>query len=341
LKTTPRYPALSRHGLALLLLTALLLAGCRAGTPSPEAVEPAATASTATAANAPAQGGDPVRADPVDAVPTRVPVTPVEALAQDYPAFDGLYWTGELGVEPLGANAARLSAAMSCADLLDLLSSGEWRLVEQARPRPESAGMLPLMALMELGDRAAFVEIREAAPAQFSLDGEPLPEPDPAEEPLTGCAGLVWVLPRLAVSAAGVEAAEGEALQYPLFGGCTVDGDAAQVRLFYEGPGDFRASVEFAIPAAVGEYATEDVEVSLAVQRSGKRLVETFSAMYARGMFNGGDEDDSAEFYPTHEDSSRVVVRSARPLAGEIILTDYASETTGRSQSFRAPFQCP
>lgn len=332
--------------LALMLL-AVALVSCRTAAP---AVDPGAPTQPAQAASTPGSGdtgttgqngtGGPA----VDAVPTIRPTTPaVPALSASLPAFDGLYWSSEVSVMPISDTAVRIVSGLPCPDLLDLLAAGEWLVAEQAVPPPAQSGMFSTLARLEKSGQAALIDLKgyvfmELEPVSGD-ESAPLPE---NAEIFPGCSGTVQVLSEQPVSAEGVEQAEGTAVQYPFMGGCTtIDGDT-QVKLYYEGPGDFRASVDFTVPAEVGEYSGEESDVSLSIQRSEKSYVGVFAEVYALGAFDGeGVEDlEGTEYYPMGEDTGMVRVTSVNPLAGEIVLNDYANDY-GESQSFTAGWTCP
>lgn len=330
----------------LLILLAAVLVSCRSAAPGDKTTvttQPGAqtqSAPTTGDTGTTAGNGGPA----ANAVPTARPTTPaVAALSASFPAFEGLYWTGEVNVTPVGETAVRLVSGLPCTDLLDLLSAGEWTVTEQAVPPPAQSGMFSTLARLEKGDQAALIDLKgyvfmELAPVS---EGEDAPLPDDAEI-FPGCSGTVQFLIQQAVTAEGVEQADGMAVQVPFAGGCTTVDGQTQARLFYEGPGDFRASVDFTVPAEIGEYSEDENDVSLSIQRSEKSYVQVFAEAYALGAFDGeGVEDlEGVEYYSMSEDSSVVRVTSTSPLAGEIVLTDYANDY-GETQAFTAGWSCP
>jgi hypothetical protein len=235
----------------------------------------------------------------------------------------------------------RLVSGMPCADLLDLLSAGEWQVTQQAVPAPDQIGLFALLALLEKGEQAALIELKDFAVAPLQIEGQPAPTPAPDDPLIVGCVGTVQLLPLQQVSAAGEVQAEGPALQYPFGKGCQYFDQQVQVSLLYEGPGDLRASVEFTVPQRVGEYSVDESELSLRIVRSPRRYVEIFAQAYASSAASGEFQDleQGVEFYPESDDVGRVVVHSVNPLAGEIILTDFFGESD--TQTFQAGFLCP
>ena len=330
-----------------LTLLALALVSCRTASPAVDPgapTQPAQAQSTPSTGDSGTSGQNGTGGPAVDALPTVRPTTPaVAALSTDLPAFDGLYWSGEVSVMPISDTAVRIVSGLPCPDLLDLLAAGEWRIVEQAIPPTAQSGMFSTLARLEKSGQMALIDLKgyvfmEMEPVSGD---EPAPLPEDAEV-FPGCSGTVQVLSTQPVSAEGVEQAEGAAVQYPFMGGCTtIDGDT-QVKLYYEGPGDFRASVDFTVPAEVGEYSEEESDVSLSLSRSEKSYVGAFAEVYALGAFDGeGVEDlEGAEYYPMNEDTGTVRVTSTGPLAGEIVLGDYANDY-GEAQSFTAGWTCP
>ena len=274
-----------------------------------------------------------------NSVPTARPTTPaVAALSSSLPAFDGLYWSNEVGVIPISETAVRVISGLSCEDLLSLLSAGEWLVTQQAEPQPDQAGMFSTLARMQKGDQVALIDVKGFVFSELTAEGDSAG----AAQTFPGCSGTVQILQQQSLSASGVEQAEGSAMQYPFMGGCTTVDGQTQVRLFYEGPGDFRASLDFTVPAETGEYGAEESDISLSIQRSEKDYVQTFADLYASGMASvDGDEDqDGTEYYPMSEEAGVVRVTSTSPLAGEVVLTDMANDW-GETQAFSAGWSCP
>lgn len=325
----------------VLILLLLLAACCKTDSPQVETLVPVN--------NAGGTSGEPLTSqDPevtAGQLPTPRPTTPaVAALSNHFPVFEGLYWTGEVGVTAAGENSARVMTGLPCSNLIDLLSAGEWRITERAVPDPSQGGMFSVMALLEKTDQVALVNLKDLSPVEIQMDGSPAPAQAAEGEPeITGCTGTIQVLPVVSLSAAGEQQAEGEAMVYPLNNGCINYGDGTEVSLLYEGPGDFRAAVTFTVPNETGEYDVYDTDFELQVTRLDKRYVALFAEAYAQASVGMEEEDEEEEllgptFYPMSDEAGTVTVTSIHPLAGEINLIDFMGEMD--TQSLHTSFLC-
>lgn len=326
----------------LVWILAVLLVGCNLGGPTKP--QPASgTASPTTAAVAPFESATPA---------PRPTLPPAQSLAALLPSFSGLYWTLDLMVQARG-EAVQVVAGLPCGQVIDLLSSGEWRLTKHVVPSGPAAALFPTLVLMELGDRAILLKVRDigtGAPAAIGTDGAPVPTNTPTPSAATtstlpaippGCQVSIEPLAAQQVEAHGVEEAQGQALGYPLPMGCMFMGDTITVNMFYEGPGDFRASLLFDVPNSTGEHLVSADGLSLNVFHDSMNVMDLFAQAYT-GIGTDASENEPEEgtkFEPTVEYPGKVMIQSLDPLAGEIML-DGLADPDGKAQSFRAGFRC-
>ena len=323
----------------LVWILAVLLVGCNLGSPTkPHTPQPTPDGGTGPQATSGAR-------------PT---LPPAQSLAALLPSFSGLYWTPGLMVQARGG-AVYVVAGLPCRQVIDLLSSGEWRLTKHVVPSGPAAAAFPALVLMELGDRALLLKVRDigtGAPAAIGPDGAPVPTDTPTPSAATpstppaippGCQVSIEPLAAQQVEAHGVEEVQGQALGYPLLMGCMFMGDTITVDMFYEGPGDFRAFLRFDVPNSTGEHLVSADGLSLNVFHDSMSAMDLFAQMYTGigtdASENEPEEGTSTEFEPTVEYPGKVMIQSLDPLAGEIML-DGLADPDGQAQSFRAGFRC-
>ena len=340
----------------LLLFLILTLTACQGGAAKPAAVasegvtqsaqvaEPGTGTSGNTTSGADPQNSTSGAPAAPSASPTPRPTTPaVESRAAQYPVFEGLYWTKEVGVKMSGPTQAELLSPLSCDNLLSLLSSGEWRLVQHYPAPEQQRGMASTLALLARGDQLALVDLREMSLSASAETGETAPEEAEADASAApafpGCVGKIEIAPLQQITAEGVEQAQGEARVYPWSTGCQVVEGVVQLSLFYEGPQDLRALLSFSVPEQVGKFPINPEDASLTTFRSEMSMIEILALSYTQSPSGemSSLEAQSVEFLPTG-DPGRVTVSAVAPLTGEIELHGWSSDQG--TQSLKAGFQC-
>ncbi len=313
------------------LLALLAVAGCQAALAGP-AQSVVMVAPAGQAAPAGGQAGS-------AALPT---LEPAADLSADYAAFPGLYWTGEQ-IATGGEHSVRVLSARPCAELLDLLSAGEWRATERL-DSPPGQFRFPSLLLLERGEAVAMARADSLDPVTSTVTAEAAPLAIGEQ-----CRAQVSQMSPQPVEAGGAETAQGDARIYPYLGGCRTFTAGSQVVLdvvlMYEGPGDFRALLVMALPAPVslGEHALEAEGLSLTIFRSEQRYFEFMGEGYAQ-IRAGLEMKPQAlaaarSFSAASLTPGTLTVTGTAPLEGQIDLTHLADEA-GATQTFRAGFQC-
>ncbi len=307
------------------LAAVLAVSGCQTGPSAP--AQPVAPLTIAQAGGAP------------PAAPT---VAPAADLAAGYAAFPGLYWTSEQ-MATGNENMVSVLSARPCAELLDVLSAGEWRATQRL-DSPPGVFRFPSLLLLERGEAVALARADSINPVTTTVTAE--------ASPLTigeQCRAQVTRLSRKPVLAEGAESAQGEAWTYPLLGGCRIFKagtlEVLDAALMYEGPGDFRAILTMELPAPVGlgEHALDPQALTLSVFRSEQTYFDILREGYAQ-ILAGQEMKPQAmagarEFSAASETPGTVTVTGLAPLEGEVDIPHLVDEA-GTPQTFRAGFRC-
>jgi hypothetical protein len=272
----------------------------------------------------------------------------VEALSTLIPAFDGLYWSSDLLVEKHGDTTARVLAGMPCAQVLALLSSGDWLLTRQLPKNEQTGGTIPELALMERNGEFLFLKIRDivSASSSASVGGQTPPAaqtPDLAPSSfdpnnISGCQILIAKIVPQSIEAHGTEELQGTALGYPLLMDCLYSTNDVTVSVFYEGAGDFRALLQFDTPNTIGEHPVSQNGLSLNVYRTPLNVME-FMSLASTEEGNSSSDTTNTTYDAGSDTPGKVTIQAVNPLTGEIQLDDLVDES-GNPQTFKAGFQC-